>query len=150
MPGPPPKDPALRVRRNKTSTRASLGRAPAARKRALPSRAPHGKAWHAETRRTWNEWWASPQAREWSEIHVSGLLRLIVLVEDFWCADNATARKVAAAEIRLQGVEFGLTPLAERRLQWERIHEEDEQSRKPVAAPPARPPSGDPRLRLVR
>lgn len=145
--GPAPKDPALRVRRNKVTTKATLGRAAPAKKRALPRRKP---TWHAETRRTWDEWWSSPQAKEWTQIHVSGLMRLIVLVEYFWRAATLAEAKVAAAEIRLQGAEFGLTPLAERRLQWERIHNEDEAAKAKPAAPPAPAPSGDPRLRVVR
>jgi hypothetical protein len=118
-----------------------------AKKRALPSRKP---AWHPETRRTWDEWWASPEAAEWTQVHVSGLLRIIVLVEDFWRADGSKERKELAGEIRLQGAEFGLSPLAKRRLQWERIHEEDEAAKTAKAAPPPPPPSGDPRLRLVK
>jgi len=145
MPGPPPKDPALKVRRNKTSTRATLGKSTPARKRALPRKRP---TWHPETRREWETWWSSPLAREWTDVHAAGLMRLIYLVEDYWRAETATARKVVAAEIRLQGAEYGLTPMGERRLQWERIHEEDEQSKKPAVSP-ARPSSGDPRLRLV-
>lgn len=147
MPGPPPKDPALRVRRNKAATKAQLPRTPRAKKRALPRRSP---TWHAETRRTWDDWWASAQASEWTQIHVSGLFRLIVLVDDFWRASTAKERKEAAAEIRLQGGEFGLTPMAERRLQWERIHGEDVAAAKAKKEPPAPPPSGDPRLRLVK
>lgn len=145
--GPPPKDPALRVRRNKVTTKAILGRAPAAKKPALPTRRP---TWAAATRATWNRWWASPQAREWTEVHVSRLLILIALHEDFNRAANARERRDAAAEIRQHEREFGLTPLAERTLQWERIHEEDAQAKKAVAAPPPPPPSGDPRLRLVK
>lgn len=147
MPGPPPKDPALRVRRNRVATRAKLPAGQRARKRRLPRRMP---AWHAETRRTWDEWWSSPQAAEWTQIHVSGLFRLIVLVDDFWRASTAKERKEIAGELRLQGGEFGLSPMAERRLQWERIHEEDEAAKKAKAARPAPPPSGDPRLRLVK
>jgi hypothetical protein len=149
MPGPPPKDPALRVRRNKVATRASIGRAAPAKKRTLPPRKP---AWHAEARRTWDDWWRSPEAAEWTQVHVSGLLRVIVLVDDFWRATTSGERKAIAAEIRLQGAEFGLSPLAKRRLQWERIHQEDEETAaaKPRVAPPAPPPSGDPRLRLVK
>lgn len=147
MPGPPPKDPALRVRRNKVTTKATIARAPRAKKRALPRRTP---AWHAETRRTWAAWWASPQAAEWTEVHVPRLFMIIVLHEDYWRATTAKERKETLAEIRLQETEFGLTPLSERRLQWERIHEEDEQAKKAKTAPPPAPPSGDPRLRLVK
>ncbi|HEV8545016.1 MAG TPA: hypothetical protein VGQ64_01875 [Candidatus Limnocylindrales bacterium] len=150
MPGPPPKDPAIRQRRNKTTTRAILRKAPAARKRSLPARSPYGKAWHPATRRTWNDWWADPLAAEWTEVHVSRLLLTIALHEDFNRATSAKERKEAAAEIRLQEREFGLTPWAERSLQLERIHAEDEQSKKAAAAPPVRPPSGDPRLTIVR
>lgn len=146
MPGPIPKNPATRVRRNKVTTNAKLSRAPRAKKRGLPRRTP---AWHPETRRTWDEWWSSPQAAEWTQIHASGLFRLIVLVDDFWRATTAKERKDLAGELRLQGTEFGLSPMAERRLQWERIHEEDQAAKDAKVAPPAPPPSGDPRLRLV-
>lgn len=144
MPGPPPKDPAIRRRRNKTTTRATLPKAPVARKPPLPVKRP---AWHALTKREWQRWWSS--GAEYSEVHASGLIRLLYLVEDFYRATTAKERKEAAAEIRLQGAEFGLTPLAERRLQWERIHADDEQSKR-HAEPPARPQAGDPRLTLVK
>lgn len=135
MPGPPPKDPALRVRRNRTSTRTTLPAAPNARKRPLPKRIPN---WHAETRRTWDEWWASPQASEWTEVHQTGLMRLILLVEDFWVATDAKSRREASTEIRLQGALFGLTPIDERRLQWERARgEEAERKRRAPARPKA-------------
>jgi hypothetical protein len=147
MPGPPPKDPALRVRRNKATTKTTLARAPRAKKRALPRRTP---AWHAETRRTWAAWWASPQAAEWTSVHVPRLYIIIRLHEDFNRAANWTDRKVLAAEIRLQEVDFGLTPLSQTKLQWSERHEEDDQAKKAKAAPPPPPPSGDPRLRLVR
>jgi hypothetical protein len=149
MPGPPPKDPAIRQRRNKTTTRATLRKAPAARKRLLPRRSPYGRAWHAATRRTWNDWWSDPLAAEWTEVHVSRLLLIIAIHEDFNRSTSAKERKEAAAEIRLQEREFGLSPWAERSLQLERLHEEAEQSKK-KAEPPARPQPGDPRLSLVR
>jgi hypothetical protein len=145
MPGPPPKDPAIRQRRNKTTTRASLPRAPLARKPPLPAKRP---AWHALTKREWASWWSA--GNEYTEVHAAGLIRVLYLVEDFYRATTAKERKEAAAEIRLQGAEFGLSPLAERRLQWERIHAEDEASKKKPAEPPARPPSGDPRLTILR
>ena len=147
MPGPPPKDPALRVRRNKVATRAKIPAGMRARKRPLPRRTP---AWHPATRREWNVWWASPQASQWTDIHAAGLFRLIVLVDDFWRAATLRDRKEAMTEIRLWGTEFGLTLMAERKLQLERIHEEDDLARKAKAVPPPPPPSGDPRLRLVK
>lgn len=150
MPGPPPKDPALLVRRNKVVTRATLPSAPAARKRPLSTRTPGRARWLPETRREWDAWWASPQASQWTQIHATGLFRLIIIVNDFWSASTAKERKEIQGEIRLWGVEFGLTLKAERTLQLGRIHEADEGARRERAAPPAPPPSGDPRLRLVK
>src|SRR3954447_19961308 len=50
---------------------------------------------------------------------VHGLLQLAVLVDDFWHAETPRERQAANAEIRLQGVRFGLSPIDRRRLPWE-------------------------------
>jgi hypothetical protein len=99
--------------------------------------------WHPQTRATWAEYWASPMATEWIEADVPKLIRLIVLVEDFWRAYTARDRKDLEGEIRLQETCFGLDPVARRRLEWEL--EKPEEEEKP---PSPGPPVVDPRLTL--
>lgn len=152
MPSPIPKDPSVRARRNKTSTRALL------------SSAPHGIAapplppdidWHPQTVAWWADVWASPMAPEFDGSDRHGLFMLAVLVDGFWRLPSCAA----AAEIRLQGQRFGLSPIDRRRLQWEieRVDEaQDRGARRRAGAPAAavaKPPSAadDPRqfLRAV-
>jgi hypothetical protein len=123
MPGPLPKDPALRARTNRVPGHATLTMEPAQKRRvpALPklTRLVNGEAqrveWHKMTRAWWRDVWLSPMADEYLDADAHGLYRLAVLVDDFW---NAPSEKLAA-EIRLQQQCFGLTPIDRRRLQWE-------------------------------
>lgn len=128
MPGPAPKDPKLRQRRNKTTTAATLLMAvpdPPKKKSAekdtgkkgvplLPARATGEVPWHPETIVFWREVWASPMAAEFIDADVPGLVIVARLVDRFNYGDVGLA-----AEIRLQRQCFGLTPLDRRRLQWE-------------------------------
>jgi hypothetical protein len=57
-------------------------------------------------------------ATEWLEADLPGLNRLIVLIEDYWCAGTARERKDLDAEIRMQEMRLGLSPLDRRRLEW--------------------------------
>ena len=120
MPGPPPKDPRTRQRRNKVSTAANL---PAMQDPAavagrlspeLPVRGPNERQWHAQTLMFWREVWASPMATEFIAADVPGLVLLAQLTDGFNYGEVALA-----CEIRLQRQCFGLTPLDRRRLQWE-------------------------------
>jgi len=112
MPGPMPKDPQLRQRQNRSSTRAVLTSDAQPRKRA--PRLPRGHDWRAETRAWWAGVWHSPMAAEYLDSDVHGLRRLAVLVDGFWSAPS----KELAGEIRLQQQAFGLSPLDRRRLEW--------------------------------
>lgn len=119
MPGPVPKPPALRQRRNRVATAATLAAEPR-RKRApsLPRvRDADGRerVWHPLTRVWWRAVWRSPMAAEYLEADIQALLRLAVLVDMFWCQPS----RELAAEIRLEQTCFGLTPIDRRRLQWE-------------------------------
>jgi hypothetical protein len=58
-------------------------------------------------------------ASEYLTADKEGLFLLARLHQDFWTADDSKARQQAAAEIRQQGVRFGLSPIDRRRLQWE-------------------------------
>jgi hypothetical protein len=152
MPGPAPKPASTRSRRNKTSTSATLRRDPKVKAPALPDR-----EWHAMTEAWWADVWRSPMAPEFDGSDVHGLFTLALLVDDFWTARSATARKEAAAEIRLQSQRFGLSPMDRRKLQWEIERSEEAQEkgarRRAQSAPAASTGKGgaDPRsvLRAV-
>src|SRR3954471_5295847 len=162
--GPPPKPAATRARRNRVTTAAVLhaphpedvvvpplpDRPQNWHHPLLPAPRPH---WHLRTRAWWADLWASPMAGEYDPTDVHGLLQLAVLVDDFWHAEPPRERQAASAEIRLQGVRFGLSPIDRRRLQWEIQRSEEAQARgrcRRVARPPqdafaGPPPAKDPR-----
>lgn len=174
MPGPAPKDPAHRQRRNRTTTKATLEAAPATRVE-LPIRysafrchecyltagkhteelfdrediQPHAfdpepETWRDLTITWWSTIWDSPMAAEWVDADVPGLVALAFLVDEFW----RTGNREIAAEIRMQQREYGLSPLSRRTLQWEVIRvQKAGRETAPTPATPAR--SRDPRLRLV-
>lgn len=115
MPGPTPKSPALRQRRNKDVTRATLPAESSPRKRAPKLPALPGRTWHVMTKLWWKDVWASPMAVEYLRADEHGLFRLAVLIDTFWSEPN----QPLAAEIRLQQQAYGLSPLDRRRLQWQ-------------------------------
>ncbi len=141
-----PKHPSVRARRNKVTTAATLTTSPVPR---VAPALPDGREWHPQTLAWWADVWRSPMASEFEQSDVHGLLILAVLVDEFWRKPHWTA----AAEIRLQGQRFGLSPIDRRRLQWE-IERTDEaqergERRRAGTKPPA--PGDDPRasLRIV-
>ncbi len=114
MPGPMPKDPAMRQRRNKATTRALLPAeaAPITRRPSLPAN-PLGE-WHKLTVAWWDDVWSSPMRGEFMRADLGALFRLAMLVDVFW----KSGKLETAKEIRLLEREFGLTPLSRRRLEW--------------------------------
>ena len=124
MPGPLPKDPILRQRRNRTSTRAVLPAERRERKRA--PQLPRNQDWHKLTRAWWRDVWRSPMASEYLQVDLHGLYMLAALLDRFWQAPSTAL----AAEIRQQRQCFGLTPIDRRRLQWE-VERAEAVSRKP-------------------
>ena len=56
---------------------------------------------------------------EYVDSDIKGLGALAILWDDFYLAPSPTGRKELMAEIRLQEVRFGLSPIDRRRLQWE-------------------------------
>ena len=136
MPGPMPKDPSVRARRNKSSTAATLRADAAITAPELP-----GDEWHPMTLAWWRDVWASPMAPEYDDSDKHGLYVLAMLVEDFWRTESSTARKDLAAELRQQGQRFGLSPIDRRRLQWEIERTEDAEARGERRRAPARPPT---------
>lgn len=117
MPGPNAKDPSVRARRNKTSTRAVLR--PAPKNPRIPP-LPTGVRWHAQVRDWWKRTWSSPMVPEWTESDVDALYLAAKLMHQFWDAETgASVCKQLAGEIRQILGQCGLTPMSRRSLQWE-------------------------------
>jgi hypothetical protein len=130
MPGLPKRNPA---RRNKSTTRATLALIHDVIAPDLPE-----MDWHSQTLAWWADIWASPMAPEYDDSDKHGLFMLAVLVDGFWRKPHWTA----AAEIRLQGQRFGLSPIDRRRLQWEieKVDEAQERGdRRRAASAPVEP-----------
>ena len=68
-------------------------------------------------------------AAEYDATDVHGLLQFAVLVDNLWRAETPRDRQAASAEIRLQGLRFGLSPIDRRRLQWEIERSKEAQAR---------------------
>lgn len=117
----PLKPPGMRQRRNREVTRALLPseeQTAAAAVPALPALAKPEK-WHPMVRQWWKAVWTSPMSSEYLAADKEALYVLARLHQDFWTADTQKDRQTIAAEIRQQGVRFGLSPIDRRRLQWE-------------------------------
>ena len=140
MPGPTPKPPELRRRRNKTATAALLKSTSTLIIPALPVQNAHPM-----TVAFWSDIWASPMVPEYAQPDVDRLVMLITLVEDFARADAPTQRIELSREIRLVAAEFGLSPISRRRLQWTIAKVAEAQDRS--TARPARRRRPDPRLK---
>lgn len=123
--GPPPKNPAVRQRRNKKPTAAMIEKGHL--RIAIPT-LPSGE-WHERTVAFWDRLWESEMAGEFVEADVEGLYILARLVDEFWRGNSDRA-----AEIRLQAQRFGLSPLDRRRLDWklaEKAEKKPEREAKP-------------------
>ena len=115
MAGPIPKASHLRQHRLRTSTATTLSARPT-RKRARPKLPVCARGeWHPSTVAWWDDVWVSPMATEYLQADVHGLYLLADLIDHYWRKPTPAL----AAEIRLQRMCFGLTPIDRRRLQWE-------------------------------
>lgn len=142
MPGPTPKDPSLRRRRNRSATASKLTLAAASRVRAprLPRRyvldqgtgryVVDRSPWHPRTVAWWRDVWASPMAAEFLNADLHGLFLLAELEDRFHRAEKTAAKLELAKEIRLQRQAFGLSPIDRRRLQWEVARGEEADARR--------------------
>ncbi len=147
MPGPMPKDPSTRQRRNRTSTAALLTANPDA---VVP---PLGFRGLKRTREWWRDVWTSPMAGEYDDTDRHGLAMLAHLVDAFW---RSTSNPEAGdplklmAEIRQQSQRYGLSPIDRRRLQWEIERTEEAQVRgeRRRSSVPRAAAKGDPRATL--
>ncbi len=154
MPGPPPKHPSMRQRRNKSTARAHLPTEAeaAAACENVPDLPPRydGKdevEWHDLTKGWWADVWRAPMATQYLQADYHGLVRLAILVDEFNFGDYDKA-----TEIRLQQKDFGLTPLDRHRLQWEvtrgKEAEERAAGKPPEKAARRKKSTRDPRRKL--
>lgn len=119
--GRPPKSPATRQRRNRTSTVAELPAPDEVSDREVPVLPPRadGKQWDLRVLDWWNTVWRSPMAVEFLEADMKGSLFLLADLHQIrWTATNAGDLIEVSKEIRLQEQRFGLSPIDRRRLQW--------------------------------
>lgn len=133
------KDPSVRARRNKTSTRATLTKPTNPKIPPLPT----GTRWRKTVLDWWKRTWSSPMVPEWTESDVDNLYLAAKLMQLFWDPDTSpTTCKQLAGEIRQLHAQCGLTPMARRSLQWEieRVEEAQERGKKRRAAAK---PAGD-------
>lgn len=142
MPGPLPKDPADRARRNAPTfdhvTLPATGRKGKTPKWPLSGRTPAG----------WVGLWRLPQAVMWEKagcVHlVARMLRMRTLLEDPMYPEDITAS--ALSELRLIEDRLGISPKALRDLRWAIANEENESDTEPQR--PARSPRRA-RMRVV-
>ncbi len=114
MPGPAPKPPGQRRRRNATVPYTVL---PAEeRQEPVPELPSRNGGWRPSTREWWETIWKSPMATQWHAADFDTLHRLAMMRD--WEARgeaNATLRR----EIRLLEDRFGLNPTSRARLRWQ-------------------------------
>ena len=135
--GPPPKDPAQRRRRNKTTTKMQL---PSEGRKGTAPKWPLLKADGKDEDATkllrklesdlWRDLWALPQAVAWERL---GYTREVALyVRHQVSAELGSLEH--AKEARMRSDRLGLTPAALRSLQWEIVEDEVGEAReaKPV------------------
>lgn len=124
---PLPKPAHLRQRRNKPTSEATL-LSPAASAGnevpVLPARdldsEKKPQAWHPKVLEWWASVWRSPMASEFLDADMKGGLYLLAdLHQARWeSRDDGKTLTALAAEIRLQEVRFGLSPIDRSRLRW--------------------------------
>lgn len=120
----------LRQRRNKIPGAAHLPTEELSLENAvpdLPSRPPMAgpdgapllNEWHSMVIEWWESVWRSPMASEYLDADMKGGLYLLAdLHQARWNATDSHELVKLAAEIRLQEVRFGLSPVDRSRLRW--------------------------------
>jgi hypothetical protein len=152
--GPAPKNPATRQRKNVKLSAAVLVADPNRRVPSLPKHLTMvtydeeivDRKWHPQTKAEWRAIWHSGVASQFDDADLAGLYKLVVLIDDYWHASGPAERNKLSAEIRLQRLEFGLTPVARQRLAWETARADAAAVKKPK--PPPLSAAVDPRVAL--
>jgi hypothetical protein len=118
---PKPRKPDhLRQRRNKVPSAAQLPTAEASRENEVPPLPTKTGEWEPRVVEWWVSVWKSPMASEYLDADMRGGLYLLAdLHQARWTGrDDAKVLTALAAEIRLQEVRFGLSPIDRSRLRW--------------------------------
>jgi hypothetical protein len=123
----PLKHPSVRQRRNTASSAATLYhlKPDEIEIPELPTRYDNDgneRLWSIHTQEWWEAIWSSPMAPEFHKSDIHGLYDMAVLKEAFW-----NGRVDLHSEIRLYEQQFGLNPLARRRLEWQIVDTEKAQ-----------------------
>lgn len=118
----PPMPKNARARSNRSASAATLS---VVHDVKTPELLPKEVEWHAMTRRWWRELWKSPTATEYHETDLQSLYQVAMLIQDFWTATDSKSRNDARLRVEKAEADFGLTPLARRRLEWQIEQTED-------------------------
>ena len=114
MPGPPPKPPGQRRRRNAGPQFKVL---PAeGRQEPVPELPDRPNGWLPSTREWWERIWKSPMATQWVEVEYWTLVRLARMID---LERRGEANTVIRREIRYLEDAFGLNPASRARLRWQ-------------------------------
>lgn len=148
---PLPKDPSLRARRNKTTTRAVL----IDRKNPKVPALPTGTRWHAEVRAFWKDAWTSKMSSEFEPVDGHALIVAARLLQQMKDPDITPGQhKALSGEFRAVIREFGFTPMSRRSLQWEidrgEAAAETTAQRRAGKKTPAKKPPAKPDPRVTR
>ncbi|MFN0177175.1 MAG: hypothetical protein ACKVZ0_00110 [Gemmatimonadales bacterium] len=114
---------------------------------ALPTRESRAEVWHPRVVEWWESVWRSPMAGEYIGPDMEGgLFILAELYQQRWTCTETKDLVRLAAEIRLQEIRFGLSPVDRVRLQWTIERGEAAEERAKARKRSARPdPDRDPR-----
>jgi hypothetical protein len=156
---PQPKDPKIRQRRNRASSRAHLSvvaedyvanGTDGTERHNTPPLPPctHAEGWHDLAVAFWNNVWTSPMADQMLWADLDGMYILVDLINRYWHKPSG----VLAAEIRMQRQAYGLTPLDRRRLEWQVEQAEDAKDKgaRRRSGQPERPTRPDPRAAALQ
>lgn len=120
MPGPVPKEPGTRARRNKASTHDTLRSDDAKELKVPPLTAKDiglsKGGVHPLVQRWWRTIWKEPMAARWLKSDVEGLYLIARLRHDLWSGTGPAT--TLAAEIRQQERRFGLDIPSRRSFDW--------------------------------
>lgn len=116
-PGPPPRDPQLRRRRNAPRSGEWIDLPATVGKPILPALPRRTKAegpWSARTRATWSAWRKDPATTRYTPADIEYAISTILLAE--LANRKMTASLLAELRLRMNGL--GLTPPGKQRLRW--------------------------------
>lgn len=148
---PLPKPEALRQRRNRTATKATLPTEESSASNHVPDLPEREAGWHPMVVEWWASIWRSPMASEYLDADMRGGLYLLAdLHQVRWDSrHHPSALKEIASEIRLQEVRFGLSPIDRRRLQWTIEQGENAAERTAARRQAKKPPKSGKDMRSV-